>query len=51
LRVGPDKGKAHAFDVPEAVINSSTIDPIYQIESLIEKNSLGWTTMTPVRPL
>lgn len=45
------KGKAHAFDVPEAVINSSTIDPIYQIESLIEKNSLGWTTMTPVRPL
>ena len=44
-------GKAHAFDIPEAVIKSEIIDPIYQIESLIEKNRLGWTTMTPVRPL
>ena len=44
-------GVAHAFDTPEAVLNSATIDPIYQIESLIEKNSRGLTTMTPIKPL
>jgi iron complex transport system ATP-binding protein len=44
-------GAAHAFDTPEAVLNSETIDPIYQIESLIEKNSRGLTTMTPIKPL
>lgn len=46
-----DNGVAYGFDKPEYVINSDTIDPIYQIESLIEKNSLGFTTLTPVRPL
>lgn len=46
-----DKGRAHAFDKPETVITSSTIDPIYQIESLIENNSRGFTTLTPIRPL
>ena len=44
-------GMAHAFDTPDAVLNSETIDPIYQIESLIEKNSRGLTTMTPIKPL
>ena len=44
-------GVAHAFDTPEAVLKSATIDPIYQIESLIEKNSRGLTTMTPIKPL
>lgn len=44
-------GKVHAFDRPENVLHSSVIDPIYQIESLIEKNSLGFTTLTPIRPL
>ena len=44
-------GVAHAFDTPEVVLNSETIDPIYQIESLIEKNSKGLTTMTPIKPL
>lgn len=46
-----DKGVAHALDKPEFVINSKTIDPIYQIESLIEKNSRGFTTLTPIKPL
>ncbi|WP_289077425.1 ABC transporter ATP-binding protein [uncultured Parasutterella sp.] len=44
-------GKVHALDRPENVLHSSVIDPIYQIESLIEKNSLGLTTLTPIRPL
>ena len=44
-------GVAHSFDPPEAVLNSATIDPIYQIESQIEKNSRGLTTMTPIKPL
>lgn len=46
-----DNGKAHAFDKPDSVITSSTIDPIYQIESLIELNSRGFTTLTPIKPL
>lgn len=45
------QGKVHAFDKPENIIRSELIDPIYRIESLIEKNSLGLTTMTPVKPL
>lgn len=44
-------GKVHALDRPENVLHSSVIDPIYHIESLIEKNSLGLTTLTPIRPL
>lgn len=44
-------GKVHALDRPENVLHSAVIDPIYQIESLIEKNSLGLTTLTPIRPL
>lgn len=44
-------GKVHALDRPENVLHSAVIDPIYQIESLIEKNSLGFTTLTPIRPI
>lgn len=44
-------GKVHALDRPENVLHSAVIDPIYQIESLIENNSLGLTTLTPIRPL
>ena len=46
-----NNGKMHAFDHPESVLNSQTIDPIYNIESLIEKNSRGLTTLTPLKPL
>lgn len=46
-----NNGTVHAFDHPETVLNSSTIDPIYKIESLIEKNSRGLTTLTPIKPL
>lgn len=46
-----NNGTMHAFDHPESVLNSQTIDPIYNIESLIEKNSRGLMTLTPLKPL
>lgn len=45
------KGVIHGFDAPERVIQSQAIDPIYQIESWVEKNTRGYTTLTPIRPI
>ncbi len=45
------KGVVHAIDEPEKVVTSRTIDPIYQIESIIETNRQGYMTLTPVKPL
>lgn len=45
------QGKIQSFDHPKRVICSELIDPIYRIESLIEENSLGLTTLTPIKPL
>lgn len=46
-----NQGGVYGFDKPESLINSQTIDPLYRIESIIESNSRGFTTLTPVKPL